>query len=196
MNVAHEQLQGLDRERVLAVVEPVLRAHQVDGVELIWRTDRSGWVLELTIERAGSTEPGAGVTIDLCSEISRDLSAALDVADVIQPRYSLQVGSPGLERALYKPSDYQRFAGQKVRLKLHEVADGQRVIQGVLSGLDDAGSAIVVQTDRGLLNFEFNEIESARLLFDWNKGEPRARGKKPQRAAGRGQKPRASRRSK
>jgi len=196
MNVAHEQLQGLDRERVLAVVEPVLRAHQVDGVELVWRTDRSGWVLELTIERAGSTEPGAGVTIDLCSEISRDLSAALDVADIIEPRYSLQVGSPGLERALYRPSDYQRFAGHSAKLRLREASAGQRVIQGVLSGLDEASEAILVQTERGLLNFEFSEIESARLLFDWNKGEPRARGKKPQRAAGRGQKNRASRRSK
>ena len=100
MNVAHEHLHGLDRDRVIAVVEPVLRAHNVEGVELVWRTDRAGWVLELTVERPGSTLPGAGVTIDLCSEISRDLSAALDVADVIDARYSLQVGSPGLERAL------------------------------------------------------------------------------------------------
>ena len=206
MNVAHEQfvhepfayerLQGLDRERVLAVVEPVLRAHGVEGVELVWRTDRAGWVLELTVERPGTTEPGAGVTIDLCSEISRDLSAALDVADVIEPRYSLQVGSPGLERALYRPSDYRRFAGQKAKLKLREPIDGQRVIIGVLSGLDEDGQAIVIQTDRGMLSLGFTEIESARLLFDWNKGEPRARGGKPGRAADRGRRARLSRRSK
>jgi len=67
----------------------------------VWRTDRSGWLLEVTVERPDSTIPGAGVTVDLCSEISRDLSAALDVADVIQQRYRLEVGSPGLERALY-----------------------------------------------------------------------------------------------
>lgn len=196
MNVAYEHLQGLDRDRLVAVVEPVLRAHNVEGVELIWRTDRAGWVLELTIERPGSTQPGAGVTIDLCSEISRDLSAALDVADVIEARYTLQVGSPGLERALYKLSDYQRFAGQRVKLKLREPVEGQRVLHGVLSGLDDDGQAIVIQTDRGMLNLQFSEIESARLLFDWNKGEPRARGRKPQRAADRGRKPHASRRSK
>ncbi len=196
MNVAYEHLQGLDRDRVLAVVEPVLRAHNVEGVELVWRTDRQGWVLELTVERPGSTLPGAGVTIDLCSEISRDLSAALDVADVIQPRYSLQVGSPGLERALYSLNDYRRFAGQKARLKLREPIDGKRVIHGVLSGLDDTGEAIAIQTDRGTLSLGFNEIESARLLFDWNKGESRARGRKPQRAAERGRGVRASRRSK
>lgn len=193
---AYEHLQGLDRERVLSVVEPVLRAHNVEGVELVWRTDRAGWVLELTVERPGSTMPGAGVTIDLCSEISRDLSAALDVADVIEPRYSLQVGSPGLERALYRLDDYKRFAGQHAKLKVREPIEGRRVIDGVLSGLDDDGQAIVIETDRGRLSLEFSEIESARLLFDWNKGEPSARGRKPRRAADRGSKSRASRRSK
>ncbi|HEY6729056.1 MAG TPA: ribosome maturation factor RimP [Polyangiaceae bacterium] len=196
MNVAHEHLHGLDRDRVIAVVEPVLRAHNVDGVELVWRTDRAGWVLELTVERPGSTLPGAGVTIDLCSEISRDLSAALDVADVIDARYSLQVGSPGLERSLYRLDDYRRFAGQKAKLRLRESVDGQRVILGLLSGLDDDGQAVVVQTDRGTLNLAFSEIESAHLVFDWNKGEPRARGRKPQRASDHGRKARASRRSK
>lgn len=196
MNVAHEHLQGLDRDRLVAVVEPVLRAHNVEGVELLWRTDRAGWVLELTIERPGSTLPGAGITVDLCSDISRDLSAALDVADVITARYSLLVGSPGLERALYRLDDYRRFAGQKAKLRLRETVEGQRVISGVLSGLDDDGQAIVVQTDRGTLNLGFSEIESAHLVFDWKKGEPRARGRKPQRAADRGLSARASRRSK
>src|SRR5690606_33766441 len=107
----------------------------------------------------------------------------------------LQVGSPGLERALYKLSDYQRFAGQKAKLKLREPVEGQHVLTGVLSGLEEGGETIVFQTDRGMLNLEFSEIESARLLFDWNKGEPRARGRKPQRTAGRGSS-RESRRSK
>jgi len=78
MSIAHEKLAGLDRECVLGAVLPVLRAHRVEGVELVWRTDRGGWVLELTVERPDSRLPGAGVTIDLCSEISRDISAALD----------------------------------------------------------------------------------------------------------------------
>ena len=67
--VAHERLPGLDRERVLAAVEPVLRAHGVEGVELVWRTDRSGWLLQLTIERPEARIPGEGVTIDLCTDV-------------------------------------------------------------------------------------------------------------------------------
>ena len=195
MNVAHEQLQGLDRDRILAVVEPVLRAHRVEGVELLWRTDRAGWVLELTVERPDSQVPGAGISIDLCTEISRDLSHALDVADVIEQSYSLMVGSPGLDRALYSLNDYRRFAGQKAKLKLKQPLDGQWVIRGVLNGLDDEGSKIVVETDRGLLSFPLSEIDNAHLEFDWNGGGRRDRGPRSHRASGRGKNSRGSRRS-
>ena len=106
MSFAHQKLHGIDAERLTAVLDPVLRAHGVEGVELVWRTDQGGWLLELTIERPDTRIPGAGITIELCSEISRDLSAALDVADVIPQRYRLQVGSPGIERALYRKQDY------------------------------------------------------------------------------------------
>ena len=110
MTIAHEKLPGLDRERVLAAVEPILAAHRVDAVELVFKTDRSGWVLELTLEKAGERVPGAGITLELCADISREVSAALDVADCIPHRYRLEVGSPGVERALYSLADYERFA--------------------------------------------------------------------------------------
>src|SRR5258705_8564413 len=112
MTIAHVKLPGLDRERVLAAVTPILAAHRVDGVELIFKTDRGGWVLELNIERPGERLPGAGITVDLCGEISRELSAALDVADCIPHRYRLEGGSPGVKRALYRRADYQRVSGQ------------------------------------------------------------------------------------
>jgi ribosome maturation factor RimP len=195
MNVAHERLHGLDRERILAVVEPILAAHGVDGVELLWGTDRGERLLELTIERPDARIPGQGITIDLCTEISRDLSAALDVADVIPMRYRLEVGSPGIERALYVAKDYQRFAGQLAKLKLREpLPDGQRVLRGTLQGLDETsegGQRVMLSTERGELSFELADIDSARLVFDWNtqaRGRPAKSGKKPHRGTtGRGQ---------
>jgi len=184
--VLHEKLTGLDRERVLAAVEPVLRAHGVEAVELVWRTDRSGWLLELTIERPGTRIPGEGVTIDLCTDVSRDLSSALDVADTIPHAYRLEVGSPGLDRALYVASDYARFAGQLAKLKLREPLDGQRVVRGTLHGLDDSG-CVQLETEKGVLSIELETIESGRLVFDWNAGKGKPKGKKPaKKASGRG----------
>ncbi|HEX9621979.1 MAG TPA: ribosome maturation factor RimP [Polyangiaceae bacterium] len=196
MLVAHEKLLGLDRERVLAAVLPVLRAHHVEGVELLWRTDRDGRVLELTVEHPTARRPGEGITVELCSEISRDLSTALDVADVIPGSYRLEVGSPGLERALYRREDYARFAGQRARLRLATPLDGQRSFDGVLHGVDDTGG-VLLETGRGLLNVDFATISSARLVFEWGRPSPERASRRGTRRprTGRGQPSRAPKRS-
>jgi len=197
MDFAYQKLPGLDRDRIVAAVAPVLRSHGVEGVELVWRTDRGTRVLELTLERSGSRIPGAGITIDLCSEISRDVSAALDVADAIPGRYHLQVGSPGLDRALYQAADYERFAGQLARLKLREPVDGERICRGTLHGLDESGR-VLIETDRGEVAIDFAAIDSARLVFDWKaSGAERADGSRRsgRRATRRGRSTRQTRRS-
>ena len=181
MLLGHESLKGLDRDRLLAAVEPVLAAHVVDVVELAWRSDPGGWLLSVTVERPGTTDPGAGVTLDLCSELSRDLSAALDVADVMPVRYRLEVGSPGVERALYGVRDYARFAGRQAKLKVRQPAPGQRVLRGTLGGMDAEGR-VVITGEHGESHVAPAEIESARLTFDWQA----ARGVKGAPAGGRG----------
>lgn len=173
MTVSFTKLPGLDQEKLLGVVLPILRAHHVAGVELIWRTDHKGHVLELTVERPDARTPGAGITIDVCSEISRDLSVALDVADVIHAaNYRLEVGSPGLDRPLYTIEEFRRFAGQLAKLKLRtplaeEGFVGQKVVRGNLLGVDDSGK-ISVETERGVVAIAHDDVASARLVFEWN----------------------------
>jgi ribosome maturation factor RimP len=180
MPFAFENLKGLDRDRLLAVIEPVMTAHRVDGVELIWRTDNRGWVLILTVERSGLTGPGAGVTLDQCTELSRDLSTALDVADVISGAYRLEVGSPGLERKLYRLQDYQRFAGQRARIKLREPMDGNWTLTGALLDVEDDGR-ISIETDAGIFAVAFEAVASGQLLFDpdLGKGRKTPKGRRP-----------------
>jgi ribosome maturation factor RimP len=186
MQLGHESLKGLDRDRVLAVVEPVLRAHGVDAVELIWRSDARGWLLYLTVERPGTPDPSAGITLDLCADISRDLSAAMDVADTIPARYRLEVGSPGVERALYELRDYARFAGRLAKVKLRQPVGGQSVLRGGLKGMDPEGR-VVLECDGREHHLDPQQIESGRLVFDWQaargvsrapvgRGRGRARG--------------------
>lgn len=195
MSIAFVSLPGLDRERLLAAVEPVLAAHGVEGVELRWRTDRGERVLDLTLERPGVADPGGGITIDLCTDVSRDLSVALDVADAIGARYRLEVGSPGVERALYRAEDYARFAGSPARLRLAAPVDGSRVLRGVLRGLDAQG-AVLVETPEGVQAHDLAGIESARLVFEWNgtRERPRPTTGEGARAKGRGKTPRAPQR--
>src|SRR5262249_18588022 len=91
-----------------------------------------------------------GVTIDDCSAVSERLSLILDVEDPIEHQYTLEIASPGLDRGLYKESDYERFADLPCHVRLSEPIDGQRNFHGRLIGLDrEDGVAAVVEDELG-----------------------------------------------
>src|ERR1700712_3741381 len=101
------------RERLPAVIEPVVSAHGAELCDFELKNE-NGWVLRIYVERLGATAnklstKAAAIDLDLCSNIARDLSPALDVADPIPYRYHLEVGSPGVERPLRKTEDFVRF---------------------------------------------------------------------------------------
>jgi ribosome maturation factor RimP len=183
MKIAYEKLDGIDRERVLAVVEPVLLAHGVQAVELVWCTDNRGWLLSLSIEKPGQIRSGSGITADLCADVSRDLSVALDVENTIPRKYRLKVGSPGVERALYAAQDYVRFTGLTAKLKLREPCDGQHVLQGRLCGLDAHGR-VIIEAEEGQRVLAINNIETGRLVLETGKPGVQ-RGKRESKARSR-----------
>jgi len=200
---AHEKLPGLPRQRLLDAIEPVLRAHGLVGVEIVWRTDGQGRVLYLTLESAGAAEPGVaagaeGVTLEVCSRVSRDLSTAFDVLELFDGHYRLEVGSPGLDRRLYTLGDYQRFQGKLAKLKLASPIAGQAVLTGRLAGVDAEGRVLLASGDapgsepptlpRGIA---FDQIRSGQLVVDWQEMgfSPLSSGQRTARArqrAGRG----------
>lgn len=177
MQAGFEKLNGIDRDRLYAILEPVLAAHGVEPVEIIWHTDNKGWLLTLTIEKPDATKPGEGIGIDLCADISRDLAVSLDVDDVIPNKYRLEVGSPGLERNLYRLQDYARFVGCEAKLKLRDAEPGKAVIRGVLRGLNDQ-SMIVIETAEGQRDFTLDTIQSGCLEFNWKKASTTHSGKR------------------
>ena len=73
-----------------------------------------------------------------CANVSRDLSAILDVEDVVPMAYTLEVSSPGLDRPLRRADDYERFAGRRAKLVMREAIDGQRYFKGRLGGVETA----------------------------------------------------------
>lgn len=106
-----------------------------------------------------------GVTVDDCARVSYQVSGVLDVEDPIPGNYQLEVSSPGLDRPLFRPEDYDRFAGQQVKLTLLHPLDGRRKFSGVLRGLQGEQVFIVLEdgTDVGL---PIGDIEKARLVPD------------------------------
>lgn len=167
MSIAHVKVTGLDQARLVALVEPVLLAHDVDAVELIWKTDTAGWILSLTVERKGAKLPGEGATLELCADLSRDLSRVLDQEDLISNAYRLEVGSPGLERALYTRDDFGRFEGWLAKAKLNRPIGDLNLVRGKIVGLG-VDDNVVFETETGTVSVPYETIEASRLVFDWN----------------------------
>ncbi|QQR68452.1 MAG: ribosome maturation factor RimP [Alphaproteobacteria bacterium] len=115
-------------------------------------------VLEVMAERSDGTP----ISIGECARLSRGLSAALDVDDPVPGRYVLEVGSPGLERPLTKPQDYDRFAGQLVAISLYPHPQWPRRLKGILRGRE--GQDVLVDAGpQGLLRIGLEAIEKAHL---------------------------------
>jgi ribosome maturation factor RimP len=162
----HQKLNGSEHLADLRrVVEPVCAAHGLALVDARFTTEH-GFVLKVLIERPGSDlKAGAGVTLDDCQAVSRDLSTALDVAEDVTPEgaYRLEVGSPGLDRPLFSLADFARFAGEKVRLQTHHPVAGRRRFSGTLLGVD--GDQIKLDQDGQLVTVHHAEIAKANLVY-------------------------------
>ncbi len=161
---------GIDRAALERVVEPITRAHGAEVVDMELKPDRGAWVLRIYVEKAGAATNNlstrdAAVDLELCANISRDLSPALDVADLIAHAYRLEVGSPGIERPLRGEKDFARFTGQKAKLKLREAVDGQRVLVGALDGISEGRVRVALGTHTREVPLSL--VESARLVFEF-----------------------------
>jgi ribosome maturation factor RimP len=141
-------------ERVRAIADRVAGSHGLVIFNVQYRREGPGMVLRVLIDRpwdGSNGRPGTpveeGVTVEDCARVSRDLSAVLDVEDVIPVAYTLEVSSPGLDRPLRHADDYSRFTGRRAKLVMREAVDGQMFFKGRLDGLEVAagrGDRVVV----------------------------------------------------
>ena len=106
-----------------------------------------------------------GVTHTDCSDVSNHLGTVLDVEDFIHSPYTLEVSSPGLERGLYKPADYERFAGNQAKIKIRNPLQGQRNFRGFIVGVAE-GKVIFEDRTSGRVLIPFDEIAKAHLEVD------------------------------
>jgi len=146
---------GTLRERLIALIEPLLERLGYELVQLDYSAGRAHAVVRVFADRPG------GVTLDDCARISRELSALLDVEDPIPSAYTLEVSSPGFDRVLRTRAHFGRFVGSRVFVELKEPRDGRRRYTGKLLTVDEAG--IALEVDREQVRMAFGEIGKARL---------------------------------
>ncbi len=142
-----------------SLLEPTVEGlgYELVGVELVG--SKGNRTLRVFIDTP------AGVRVEDCEAVSHQVSGLLDIEDPIPGAYHLEVSSPGLDRPIFKASDYERFRGEQVRLRLVELYEGRRRVTGTLQGLE--GEAVVVRDTEGTeRRVPLELIDRARLELE------------------------------
>lgn len=145
-------------DKVQSFLQTLLPTLGLELFEVQLRREGHGWVLRIFIDAE------TGVTLDHCSNVSRELGNYLDVEDCIDHAYHLEVSSPGLERPLRTIGDFRRFQGKKARVKLHHEIEEHKILEGVIEAVDE-GLIHLRLTDGGSVQFYLEMINKARLTI-------------------------------
>lgn len=141
---------------VEAAVGPALAEAGVELVDLEWRPENGGWVLRFFLDQKG------GITLEDCVGWGRRLGEAIEAAGLISHEYSLEVSSPGSDRPLKKPADFERNRGSSCIIKTREPQNNQRNFRGIITALE--GGVVKLQ-DRtsGAVGIPLENILQAKL---------------------------------
>jgi len=144
--------------KIAELIEPSLQSMGYEIVRVMY-TGGDRQILQIMAEREDGT-----MTIDGCEEVSRTVSALLDVEDPISGAYDLEVSSPGIDRPLTRLKDFERWSGFEAKVELDEAVDGQRRYRGKLIGSE--GEDIVLLTDAGeKITLPFADLRKAKLVL-------------------------------
>jgi ribosome maturation factor RimP len=142
-------------ESVRSIADPIVRALALNLIDVECVGQGSRTVLRVFIDKPG------GVSLDDCEQVHHSLGHALDVHDPIPHSYTLEVSSPGLDRAFKRRADYEQAIGKTINVKLRAPHEGRWRLVGLLMSLDDEGMALQVQQQR--IPVAWSAIAEARL---------------------------------
>lgn len=138
----------------------LLSEMELELFDIQFRPERHGWILRIYIDTVAGKD---GVTLDQCSQVSRELSHYLDVEDCIDHAYYLEVSSPGLNRPLRSLKEFERYQGEMCKIRLHHSINGEKVYIGKIIAV--AGDKITLEVEKGELQVAWGMLNKARLYF-------------------------------
>lgn len=157
----------MPKERVTDIVErlaePIVREAGVELVDVEYKKEGANWYLRVFIDKP------EGIDIDDCSRVSEQLSDRLDEVDPIPNAYFLEVSSPGAERPLKKPSDFERAVGEFVHISLYEPLNGKKSFEGILLEYSEESLTLSYNAKGVMKNVQIptEKIAAARLAVEF-----------------------------
>lgn len=146
-----------DPFKLRELLEPAVRALGYELVGIEYHPSGKHSVLRIYIDSE------AGITLDDCTAVSHQVSGILDVEDPVPGQYSLEISSPGLDRPLFQAADYERFRGNRIKLRTRLPVGGQRKFTGLLQGLRQE-DVVIIDDEGNEVCLPLDQIEQARLV--------------------------------
>ena len=155
-------MSGTIEQRVRELVEPLITSMDLQLWGVRYRGGRDHAILQIFIE---SQE---GINADICGDVTNMISPALDAADIINPAYTLEVSSPGLDRILFTKEQALLYVGKKVKLELTLALQSRRKFEGTLVSIDE-DTLVLDDKLSGNVTLAFSNIALMRVVPEFNK---------------------------
>ena len=143
-------------QKIADMITPVLKDM---GFALLWVEYKAG-ILSVFAENTKT----ASLTLDECTQISREISPILEVEDPIEGAYRLEVSSAGIDRPLFNADDYKRYHDLEAKIELDELLDGQKKFRGYIRDCND--TEVTLETDQGKVDLPLASIYKAKLVMN------------------------------
>ena len=144
-------------QRIAAIIRPTIEGL---GFELVRLRMMAGKKITLQVM---AERPDGTMEVENCAELSRNISAVLDVEDPIEQEYTLEVSSPGIDRPLTRLADFDRWEGYEAKIETEELIEGRRRFKGILAGTED--NEVLIEIDEGTIGLEFDWLSDAKLVL-------------------------------
>lgn len=145
-------------QSVEEIIEPFLNSENLELVDVQYQKEGRGWCLRVFIDKEG------GVTVDDCQKVSRLIGDQIEIEELIQSNYTLEVSSPGLDRTLKKEKDFLRFKERKAAVTTYSPVNQQRNFKGVIKDFKEG--SLRLETEDGLIEILLDNISKARLEIE------------------------------
>ena len=157
---------SMDLEKIREAAERVARSEGVEVFDIEWKVGKQRFLRVYLDRPPGPANPEKlGISHDDCQRVSEQLSAILDVEELVPgPAYVLEISSPGMDRRLVKESDYERFAGRKAKIWLNEPIEGKSYLEARLAGITDGVVKLGLKDHE--MDIPYSAIKKANLMIE------------------------------
>ena len=156
------EIAEMTNRKVERLIEPILDEMDYELVDIEYLSERGRWILRIYVDKEG------GVTLDDCARVSKEIGDLIDVKDIVEHEYVLEVSSPGLNRPLKRERDFLWALGKKVKIKMANPVKGQRNFVGYLKDLREG--MLHLEVDKTLIFLSRKDVKKANLVFEFENG--------------------------